>query len=71
MRKLQIPSGSITIRHRRARNVFQCFAGKTYVTGASGDTVDEVIAELKYHYDVKDGTPAKVYGYREMKEILI
>ena len=63
--KLQLPKGKITIRHRQMRNVFQCFAGRTYINGASGDTDDEAAQELANQYEVPAGTIATVYGYKE------
>lgn len=63
--KLPLPKGKITIRHRQMRNVFQCFAGSTYITGASGDTDDEAAQELANQYDVPEGTMATVYGYKK------
>ena len=69
--KLPLPKGKITIRHRQMRNVFQCFAGSTYITGASGDTDDEAAQELANQYEVPEGTMATVYGYKEPIQLLI
>jgi len=69
--KLPLPKGKITIRHRQMRNVFQCFAGSTYITGASGDSDDEAAQELANQYDVPEGTIATVYGYKEPIQLLI
>jgi hypothetical protein len=63
--KLLLPKGKITIRHRQMRNVFQCFAGRTYINGASGDYPDEAARSLADQYDVPEGTVATVYGHRE------
>ena len=62
--RLPIPSGKITIRHRQMRNVFQCFAGSIYISGASGDTEEEAAQQLANQYEVRAGTVAKVYGYK-------
>lgn len=69
--KLPLPKGKITIRHRQMRNVFQCFAGSTYINGASGDTDEEAAQELANQYDVPEGTTATVYGYKEPVKITI
>lgn len=69
--KLQLPKGKITIRHRQLRGVFQCFAGRDYITGASGDTDDIAAQELANQYEVPQGTIAKVYGYKEPIDLLI
>ena len=70
MKKL-LPKGKITIRHRQMRCVFQCFAGKNYIIGASGDTADDAARELEYLYDVPNGTIATVYGYKKPCQIII
>jgi len=69
--KLPLPKGKITIRHRQARNVFQCYAGSTYITGASGDDEDEAAQELVKQYEVTAGTTATVYGYKEAYSMTI
>jgi len=69
--KLPLPKGKITIRHRQARNVFQCFAGGTYILGASGDNEVEAASELLKQYDVTPGTTATVYGYKNPTQITL
>ena len=69
--KLSLPNGKITIRHRQMRNMFQCFAGRTYINGASGDTEHEAAQELANQYEVTEGTMATVYGYKEPIQLLI
>ena len=69
--KLQLPKGKITIRHRQMRNVFQCFAGRTYLVGASGDSDDEAAQELANQYEVPEGTVATIYGYKTPIQISI
>jgi hypothetical protein len=69
--KLPLPKGKITIRHRQMRNVFQCFAGRDYITGASGDDDEEAAKELARQYDVPKGTIATVYGYKKPCTIII
>jgi hypothetical protein len=69
--KLPLPKGKITIRHRQMRNVFQCFAGRTYILGASGDDEHEAAQQLAHQYDVPQGTKATVYGYKQPIEITL
>ena len=69
--KHQLPKGKITIRHRKMRNVFQCFAGRIYLTGASGDYCEEAAQELANLYDVPEGTIATIYGYKNSEQITI
>ena len=69
--KLQLPKGKITIRHRRMRNVYQCFAGNLYLVGASADYSDEAAQELANQYDVPEGTLATIYGCKTPTEITI
>ena len=69
--KIPLPKGKITIRHRQMRNVFQCFAGSTYITGAAGDSDDEAAQQLANQYDVPEGTIATVYGYKEPTQLTI
>ena len=69
--KLPMPKGKITIRHRQMRNVFQCFAGRTYVTGASADDADGAAQELANQYDVPVGSIATVYGYKAPIQLTI
>ncbi len=70
-KRLLLPAGKITIRHRQARNVFQCFAGRTYILGASGDYAEQAAQQLANQYDVPANTTATVYGYREPSTIII
>jgi hypothetical protein len=63
--KLPLPKGKINIRHRQMRGVFQCFAGRTYINGASGDNATEAAQQLADQYDVPSGTMATVHGHRE------
>jgi len=69
--KLPMPKGKITIRHRQMRNVFQCFAGRNYITGASGDDADDAAQELANQYDVPKGSIATIHGYKEPIQITI
>jgi hypothetical protein len=64
--RLPLPSGKITIRHRQMRGVFQCFAGRTYILGASGDYVEDAAEALAYQYEVPKNTIATVYGHKEV-----
>lgn len=68
--KLKLPKGAITIRHRQMRNVFQCFAGRTYIPGASGDTASDAAESLSDQYEVPGGTIATVHGYRQKSHIV-
>jgi len=69
--KLQIPAGKITIRHRQMRNVFQCFAGNHYISGASGDYPEDAAQQLANQYDVPEGSIATVYGYKQPIQLKI
>lgn len=69
--KIPLPKGKITIRHRQMRNVFQCFAGRSYINGASGDTEDEAAQALANQYEVPEGTMATVYGYNKPIQLTI
>ena len=50
--KEKLPKGKLNVRHRQMRGVYQCFAGNTYLTGASEETADKAIEQLHYNYDV-------------------
>ena len=41
------------MRHRQMRGVWQIFAGRTYITGASSDTCDAAAQELANQYEVE------------------
>ncbi len=69
--KMQLPKGKITIRHRQMRNVFQCFAGKLYLLGASSDYPDDAAQELANQYEVPEGTVATIYGFKTPTQISI
>jgi hypothetical protein len=64
MKKLPLPPGKITIRYRQMRGVFQCFAGRTYINGASGETADAAAEILVGQYDVGLRNEATVHGFR-------
>jgi len=63
--RIPLPKGKLNIRHRQMRGVWQCFAGNTYITGASGETADEAAQQLANQYDVAEGAEIVVHGYRE------
>jgi len=65
MNKIELPNGKLTIRHRQMRNVFQCFAGNTYLDGASGDDDSDAINSLVCQYNVPSNTCVTIYGYKE------
>ena len=69
--RLSLPAGKITIRHRQMRNVFQCFAGRTYILGASGDYVEDAAEALADQYEVPENTVATVYGHKEVFNMVI
>lgn len=71
MEKLPLPKGKLNIRHRQMRNVFQCFAGKTYLAGASGDSPKIAADELAYQYEVPEGSTAIVHGLKNKFHITI
>jgi hypothetical protein len=68
--KLPLPAGKITIRHRQMRGVFQCFAGRTYINGASGDNAEEAAIQLQNQYEVADGTKATIHGCSEVVSVV-
>lgn len=53
------------------RNVYQCFAGKFYLLGASADFADEAAQELANQYEVPEGTIAVIYGCKTPEKITI
>lgn len=63
--KLETPKGKLTIRHRQMRGVWQCFAGRNYITGASGDNPGQALEELCSQYDVAPGLDVIVHGCSE------
>ncbi len=67
--KTELPKGKITIRHRQMRGVFQCYAGRQYLTGAAGETADDAARELEEAYEVPKGTIATVHGYANQTTI--
>ena len=40
----------LNVRYRQMRGCYQVFAGRTYLSGASGETIDEAINQLKFLY---------------------
>jgi hypothetical protein len=67
--RLPLPKGKLNIRHRQMRGVWQCFAGNTYITGASGDSDEEAAQQLANQYEVAKGAEITVHGYRETATI--
>ena len=43
------------------RCAYQVFAGRTYITGADGETAEDAIEQLKKHYEVPDGADIKIH----------
>ena len=50
--KSELPKGKLNVRFRQMRCMYQCFAGRTYLPLACGDTAEQAISELKAHYNV-------------------
>jgi hypothetical protein len=64
--RLPLPGkGKLNVRHRQMRGVWQIFAGRLYVTGASGDSPTIAAEELANQYEVAAGTLITVHGFRE------
>jgi hypothetical protein len=40
----------LNVRYRQMRGCYQVFAGRTYIEGASGETIDEAIGNLRFYY---------------------
>tara|TARA_R110002012_G_scaffold294868_1_gene491195 strand:+ start:111 stop:323 length:213 start_codon:yes stop_codon:yes gene_type:complete len=40
----------LNVRYRQMRGCYQVFSGRTYLSGASGETIDEAINQLKSLY---------------------
>ena len=59
--KIELPKGSINVRFRQMRGVYQVFAGRNYLTGASGETAEEAIEQLKRLYDVPADAKIKIH----------
>lgn len=59
--KKTLPSGSLNVRFRQMRCAYQVFAGRTYLTGASGDTAEDAIKELKKYYEVSKDADIKIH----------
>ena len=59
--KRALPSGSLNVRFRQMRCAYQVFAGRTYITGADGETAEDAIEQLKKHYEVPDGADIKIH----------
>jgi len=59
-----LPTGKLTVRHRQMRGVFQFFAGRTLLDGASGGTPEEAAEELRFLYEIPSAdTEVTIYGY--------
>lgn len=69
--RLAMPDGKITIRFRQMRGVWQCFAGRTYISGASGENPDDAAQQLADQYDVPSGSIATIHGFKEPRTLLI
>lgn len=51
LKKSTLPNDhKLNVRFRQMRGCYQVFAGRTYVSGASGETEEEAIAELHRLY---------------------
>jgi hypothetical protein len=59
--KQALPSGSLNVRFRQMRCAYQVFAGRTYITGASGETAEDAIEQLKKYYEVSEDTDIKIH----------
>jgi hypothetical protein len=53
------------------RGVWQVFAGRTYLDGASADTPAEALAELTQQYNVPAGTPAIIHNSQFTKTVTL
>lgn len=62
--RIPLPKMKLTIRHSQMRGVFQVLNGRSYVSGANGDTPEIAAQQLANQYEVEEGTQATVYGYR-------
>lgn len=69
--KLPLPKGKLNIRFRSDRCMWQAFAGRNYITGASGENDNEAAQQLANQYDVPAGATAIVHGYRQPVTITI
>jgi len=54
--KEDLPKGKLSIRYIQSRGVLQAYAGGKYLLCISGDTIEDVIRELKNWYNVPAGT---------------
>lgn len=68
---LPLPPGRITIRHRQMRGVWQCFVGRTYINGASGDCPAAAAQSLASQYEVRPNTKATVHGLKYPFDLVI
>lgn len=59
---LPLPPGKLNVRFRYLRGLYQVFAGRFYILGASGDTPTEAVARLLQQYDVP--TEAEITMHR-------
>lgn len=60
--KIPLPKGKLNMRHRQMRGVWQIFAGRTYITGASSDTCEGAAQELANQYEVEVGSEIFVHS---------
>jgi hypothetical protein len=54
--KEKLPDGKLTARWVYSRGVYQVYAGRNYLVGASGLDEEEVWQNLNLSYDVPEGT---------------
>lgn len=59
--KVELPKGNLNIRYRQMRGVYQTFSGRDYLLGASGETAEEAIEQLKRLYNVPEGAKIKIH----------
>jgi hypothetical protein len=61
--KSDLPKGKITARLRTSRGVYQCYAGRHYLSGCAGSTVEEAIELLKLFYNIPANTKLTIHGH--------
>lgn len=66
-----LPPGSLNIRHRQMRGVWQAFAGRTYIPLASGDSPEDAAEEIRSLYIHAPGTPVRIHSGKNSKTITL
>lgn len=62
MTRLPLPTGKLNMRYRQQRGVWQIFAGRTYLNGASSDSCSDAAQQLANQYEIGAGIEIYIHS---------